>query len=670
MKHKNIKTQGKKRQALELLQKKRLLEAKALYNDICMIDPRDAEAWFMQGVVNGILGLFDESARCSQQALAIRPDYFEACANLGNALRFLGRLDEAMQVFAHAIRLQPAAAEVHSNLGAVYFSAAKLDEAKACFLKAVALQANYADAWFNLGKVNEKLGMPDEAAAAYRKTLTLRPEFAEAHNSLGVMLQRQGDTEKALSHFEQALRLRPDHVEARSNLAGVFTEQRRLDEAIANYRQVLANQPHYVEGYRNLGRALELHGELDAARQCYQDALRLEPDSALAHNSLGNVLFKQDCFDEALARFTRAVQLKPDYAIAWFNEGLMHRELGRPGEALKSFNMALAADPELKVAHWDRALALLATGEFEKGWIEYEWGFHNGERSVQDASLQRWHNETIADHSLLVCAEQGIGDQIMFASCLPEAMERAAGCVIECEPRLVTLFGRSFPAATVVSRFRAGDRQWMSWLPPLDVYVPIGSLPRYFRRSVAGFPQRPAYLVADAQRRDYWRQRFNSLGDGLKVGISWRGGARARAARLRSTTLPQWQEILATPGVQFINVQYGDCRDALAAARKDQGVAIHHFEESDPIKDQDDFAAQLAALDLVISVDNATVHMAGALGVPIWTLLPFAAEWRWLLERDDSPWYPSMRLYRQPERDDWVSVFARVAAALRALAQR
>lgn len=670
MKHKNIKTHGKKRQALELLQKKRLLEAKAAYHDICTIDARDAEAWFMQGVVNGLLGLFDDSARCSQQAIRLRPDYVEAYANLGNALRYLGHFDEAIHALQHALRLQPASAEAHNNLGAAYFAAGRHDDARRCFNSAVATHAGYADAWFNLGKVSEKLGILDEARVAYQKTLALRPNFAEAHNSLGVVWQRHGDTEKALSHFEQALRLRPDHIEARSNLAAVYTEQRRLDDAIANYRQVVAGQPRYLDGYRNLGRALELKGDLDAARVCYQQALTVDPDSAFIYSALGNVLYKQGDVEEALNLFGRAVQLKPDYATAWFNQGLMHRELGRPREALESFNMALAADPELKIAHWDRALALLATGELEKGWIEYEWGFHNGERTVQDASLRRWNNEPIEGHSLLICAEQGIGDQIMFASCVPDALQRAARCVIECEPRLVTLFERSFPDATVVSRFRAGDRQWMSWLPALDVYVPIGSLPRYFRGRVTDFPPRRHYLVADAQRRDYWRKCFDALGGGLKVGISWRGGAKARAARLRSTTLPQWREILMMPGVQFINVQYGECRDALTAARSDPGVEIHHFEESDPLKDQDDFAAQLAALDLVISVDNATVHMAGALGVPVWTLLPFACEWRWLMERDDTPWYPSMRLFRQPARDDWASVFTRVAGELRTLARR
>jgi hypothetical protein len=287
---------------------------------------------------------------------------------------------------------------------------------------------------------------------------------------------------------------------------------------------------------------------------------------------------------------------------------------------------------------------------------------------MNHTSLPCWNGEPLDGKNVLVCAEQGIGDQIMFASCLPDLISRINHCVVECESRLVPLFERSFPGTSAIPRHGGNQLERTAVLSTLDVHVPLGSLPRYFRRDIRAFTAHDGFLKVDHDRRDNWRERFASVGEGLRIGVSWRGGSKGKEARQRSTLLSQWWEICSVTGTHFINVQYGDCRAELATAEQ-QGIKIHHYEESDPLKDMDDFAALLQALDLVISVDNATVHMAGALGVPVWTLLPYVADWRWLRDRSDSPWYPSMRLFRQPTLGDWNNVFVKAAKELRQLAE-
>jgi hypothetical protein len=261
------------------------------------------------------------------------------------------------------------------------------------------------------------------------------------------------------------------------------------------------------------------------------------------------------------------------------------------------------------------------------------------------------------DGVLLVYSEQGVGDEIFFASCMGDVLTKARNCLVECDPRLVALYSRSFPNAEVIASTRNTEHDSNVHLPSFDLQIPIGSLPRHFRRSLDSIPQRRRYLVPNPTLQEKWTERFAELGDGLKVGISWRGGKQEISRRRRSTRLDQWEAVLSRPGVSFVNLQYGDCVEELEELYRTSGVQIHDWNDADPLVDLDGFAAQISALDLVISIDNATVHMAGALGVDVWTLLPFSPDWRWLLNRDDSPWYPSIRLFRQSRIGEWDDVF-------------
>jgi hypothetical protein len=309
------------------------------------------------------------------------------------------------------------------------------------------------------------------------------------------------------------------------------------------------------------------------------------------------------------------------------------------------------------------ALALLTKGNFAHGWRKYEWRFLKKGSCPPPFPYPHWDGSLLKGKTLFVYAEQGIGDEIMFASCLQEVIDIADLCIVECDKRLVPLFSRSFPKAKFLARV-SSDQLSLTELPPADMKVAMGTLPLFLRPSLASFPQRKAYLFADVREVEGWRELYKTLGEGLKIGISWQGG-KGYVRRIRSIPLVQWGKLLSIPGIHFVNLQYGDCTAELEKIKEKLGTTIHHWEDADPLKELDGFAAKIAALDLVISVDNSTVHMAGALGVPVWTLLPFNCDWRWMQEFEDTPWYPAMHLFRQKTQGDWCEVFDRVVVALK-----
>jgi hypothetical protein len=241
---------------------------------------------------------------------------------------------------------------------------------------------------------------------------------------------------------------------------------------------------------------------------------------------------------------------------------------------------------------------------------------------------------------------------------LPDVIEQGISCLIECDERLIPLFERSFPKFSAIKRITV-DEDYPDEILQSDIKIPIGSLPSLFRKDINSFPDRKSYLIPDNKEVVKWSGRFAELGKGLKIGISWRGGTTPNIIHRRSVTLDKWAELFSLSGIHFINLQYGDCKEELSKAKEKLGISIHDWADSDPLIDLEDFAAQIAALDLVVSVDNSTIHMAGALGVPVWVLLPFICEWRWLLNREDTLWYPTMRLFRQPSPGEWGSVITK-----------
>jgi tetratricopeptide (TPR) repeat protein len=480
----------------------------------------------------------------------------------------------------------------------------------------------------------EQIAEAEKIAAQIVRQL---PDCAAALVLLGIIARKTARSQDAIDWLRKACCCRPGDAAIHAEFGRALADCRRFDEAVAEFRRAIELNPADAGVCLNLGAAL---GQMD------------EPG-------------------EALPWCRRAVELAPNDAIAQFNRGNMARALGLLEEATAALATAVRLAPDFAAAHWNLGYCYLLAGDFRRGWGAHEWRVAAGEVAIDDYPQPRWKGESLEGRTILIHGEQGIGDEILFASCLPEVIQRAAHCVVVCEPRLVPLFRRSFARATVCGFSRRQDRQGAQLageIARIDVQIPTGSLPLFLRPARDSFPLREQFLTADPGRVAEWRRRLGDLGPGLKIGISWRTGGQPGERRMRTTALEQWRGLLSLPGICWVNLQYGDCVDELAAARREIGVEIHDWPEADPLVEMDAFAAKVAALDLVLSVDNSTVHLSGALGVPTWAFLPHVPSWRWTIADSRSVWYPSLRLFRQTERGDWSALLARVGQMLATVA--
>jgi tetratricopeptide (TPR) repeat protein len=346
--------------------------------------------------------------------------------------------------------------------------------------------------------------------------------------------------------------------------------------------------------------------------------------------------------------------------------GNCYLHVGRFEEAAEMYDHVLKYEPKSFHARLNRAHYRLASEMFQEGWADYRYRFHASSVALRALPFPDWRGEALEGKRLLIFAEQGLGDEIMFASCFPEIIARAAHCFIECEKRLEPIFRRSFPGATILPAVGKHEPPWLRTIGPIDYQVAAGDLPSYLRNAWADFPRHAGYLKADPARVAHWRARLDALGPGLKVGISWRGGTPATRSSARTIPLPAWLPLLQTAGCRFVSLQYGKAAEELAAFGSQAPLPIAHW--PDAIDDYDETAALVCALDLVISVCTAIIHLTGALGRPVWVMVPAVPEWRYLRKGEALPWYPSARLFRQAELWQWAPVVQRVEGALASLA--
>ena len=536
-----------------------------------------------------------------------------------------------------------------------------------------------------------------EAERSLLHALDLEHDFAAAHFELGLTYRDQGNFEEAADYFQLAAHFAPDMAAASFALGGALTKLERLDPAKAAYREGLAHDPRDSAAWLDLGNLHKMTGDLSAAIDCYRSAVTCDAASADAQCRLGYALYKTGCYTESRRCFDAALTLRPDMVEARHNLSLLLLETGHAAEALSGFQQVLTGNPSITesracvahalrdlgrldeaIAYYDevlaldpqftdavinRSYALLMKGDYAGGWTAYERRFSSGALVARDFPYPQWRGETLTGKRILVYAEQGLGDEIMFASCVPDLLQQATHCVIECNKRLAALFRRSFPGAHVHGADKSDDKGWLGRLPQIDCQVAIGSLPRHFRGTRAAFPSRDGYLVADMGRGESWRKKLAS-GPVLRVGIAWQGGTLHSRKFTRSTVLSQWLHLLRSEGAAFYALQYGDIAGELEELRVQSGVSVTHI--GGAADDIDELAAIISALDLVISIDNTVAHLAGALGKPVWTLLSCSPEWRYPRQGDVMPWYPSLRPYRRGYGEGWEPVFERVTKDLAA----
>jgi tetratricopeptide (TPR) repeat protein len=499
-------------------------------------------------------------------------------------------------------------------------------------------------------------GRLDEAAAFYRRVLKARPSHADALHLLGLIAYQRGQHQEAVSQIRRAIAAN-DRIAAYHNSLGVaLLADSQPAPAAACFHRALALDPGYAEAHNNLGNALAMQRDVTAAEACYRQALAIRPEYAEAHANLAASLLRQRRMEEAEAACRQALAIQPRYATAYTTLGRIFSEQGRYGEAFKAYEKAIALHPAHAEARTNRALLLLLHGRFAEGFVEYEWrwraqGFATPTR---DFSQPLWDGSDLGGRSILVHAEQGKGSAIQFVRYVPLVVARNGRVVLECHRPLARLFGSLASAHQgAVEVVVKGDA-----LPPFDVQIPLMSLPRLFTRSLETIPQGIPYLEPSADAVAAWQTRLSTIA-GPRVGLTWAGNRLHANDHNRSLPPSLLKALLEKEGISFVSLQIGEGSDAGGSL---PGAAM--FDPTPDIGDFDDTAAIITQLDLVISVDTAVAHLAGALGRPVWLMLPFDPDWRWLLDREDSPWYPTMRLFRQTRPGDWTGVLERVGVAL------
>ena len=552
-------------------------------------------------------------ARLCHEVLARDPEYFDALFLSGVIAAENGNLEAAADFLTRATRVNPESLTAHLR-------------------RAVTMQ---------------RLDRYAEALQSYDMVTAIDPAMAEAHNNRGVMLYKLERYEEAVSSHDNAIRLNPAFVDAQLNRGAALTRLGRCEEALSSYRACLALDTTDTRALSNCAVTLRELGRHAEALQMCARALSLQPDDAEYLLNLGNTLRDLGRNEDALLVYERAIALRENYTSAFYNRGNALKAMNRLESAIDSFAQAIRLQNDFIPAHWNSALCRLLLGDFDNGWPGYEWRWteQSGINTPLSTTRPRWTPDCGA-RRLLIWPEQGVGDEIMFGCLLPEARRLAPELIVMLDTRLIPLFSRSMPDIRFVPKSPTFDEN------RYDTHLPIGSLCQYLRPNAEAFARTPrACLRADPVRSAALRAELQVPGKRL-CGISWRSGG-LKTGLERSLPLSELVAALDSLDLTLVNLQYGNVDAEIEAHNAAHRLQVQRCASVDVFNDLDGLAALVAACDEVISVDNTTVHLGGALGVPVSVLLPFHPDWRWQLKRTDSPWYPSLTLLRQHEPGNW-----------------
>lgn len=536
-------------------------------------------------------------------------------------------------------------------------------DAERYYRRALALDARSVDAHYLLGALLGESGDLDAAALHLDQALAGKADFAKAHVARGNIYILRGERRAARASYELALRYDPVHAAAHFNLGLLIQNENACDKALQHYECAYGHAPDIPDLLRNLTLALIEHGRYEDAKLLLGQVPEHAPRFLDALKCMGLVLQKMHRPEEALQYYLRARAMDGNDPELFNNFGIVLQDLGRLDSALEHYSTAIALRPDFVLARFHRALAYLLRHEFARGWPDYELRFKSADQPQRPTQFPVWDGGALAGKRLLVFAEQGLGDEIMFASCLPDVVAASEQCFIECSDKLETLLRRSFPRATVYVANADKALPRIIHEANIDLQIPIGSLPLHLRSTRADFPRHRGYLQADPRLTSDWQKRLAALGPGLKVGISWQGGTYKSRQPVRSLPLARWSPILQSRNAQFVDLQYTENGVELGQVRATTGVVVHSWDEVRT--DYEQTAALVMALDLVISVCTAVIHLGGALGKPVWVMAPYIPEWRYGLAGEVMPWYPSVRIFRQPAYGEWDTVIRQIAQSLR-----
>ena len=641
--------------AHQLAQSGDLAGAAQLCRAIVAREPSHFYALFMLGTIEGQFRQFDQAAEHLGRAVRIDPRSPEAFTSYGNVLLEQKHHDDAIEALNKAIRLQPGNLNALIYRGLALAESGRNEAALKDFDRALQVSPQSIFALHNRANALIALNRPKDARISIETLLKLAPGYVPALSNYAIFLTSEKKHKEALAVLDRALGIEADNPELLNARGNVLLALKRYEEALANYDRAVLLKPDAAGFQISRGNLFAELGHHDEALAAYEKSIALNPGGPEGHLNRANMLMEQNRLEEALEACERSIALRPDYAPALVLKGNILLHSGRPEDAAAAYDSAVTERPDYAEAHYHRGSALLLRGHFERGWRDFEHRWQVADCGFDRPVLQarEWRGEKLGGRSIVVYAEQGMGDSMQFARFLPRLAASGARVTFLCHPRLVRLF-RPFAAAMEVTAFSDAERRF-------DFQCALMSLPERFGVGLRDLPGSVPYLFAETTLVAKWRSRIGNKG--FRIGICWQGNPLGKIDRGRSIPLAKYQPLAAVPGVRLISLQKTHGLDQLAHLPAGMNVeTLGVFDEGEDAFI--DTAAIMQGLDLVITSDSAPAHLAGALGCPIWVAVKRVPDWRWMLEGGDSPWYPSMRLFRQPAREDWDSVFAAMAEAL------
>lgn len=635
----------------------RLPQAETIYRQILAVSPDHADSLHLLGLIAHQTGRSEAALELIRRAIAINPTFEAYHNNLGGVLVDMERYDEAIVAFERALAIRPDYPEVHYNLSKALRLSGHFETAAEHCRTALRSRPDYAEAHNNLGAALQEQGRLGEAKAEFTEALRLNPNLPDGHFNMGNVLRLQGRFSQALPYAERALAMQPNSASAYSNLGAVLEGLNRIDEAIACFEQGLAKDARSVEILANLATAYQARGNIDQALESCQRALAIKPGFIPALVNLGGALQEQGHIDLAVEQYRAALAKNPNAADAHASLSDALRNLGRLDESRMHCERAIELRAEHPEGQFNLGLLDLITGNFASGWEAYEARWRQtGALHKPDLAEPEWDGSPAPGKTLLIYAEQGLGDTLQFVRYARLVRQRVGRLVFQSPRALYRLLST---VEGIDQLLTAG-----SPFPSFDVQLPLLSVARVLQTRLDTIPAEVPYLSAPAAEIERWAEKLDGLSSGeFRVGIAWAGNPRHRRDAFRSIPPQFFARLSESPGVRFFSLQKET--HASPWPREARPLVDLTTELSDFV----DTAALVKNLDLVICCDTSVAHLAGALAVPVWVAMPATLDWRWLVDREDSPWYPTMRLFRQTELGKWDDVFERVGHALAGLAR-
>lgn len=634
-----------------LQQQGKFQDSQECYQKIIKISPDNYLSYSNLGLALIKQGLMTEAIKVLRQSIKLNPNYFQSYYLLAGALTEEKQYQEAIETLRQVIKLKPDHFEAYYNLGCALQTQGKYAEASDIFRQVIKLNPNFYLVYNSLGFNLEKQGLYKEAQATFDEAIKFKPDFALAYNNLGLVLAKQQLLSESRDAFLQAIKYDSNYSEAYNNLALIQKDLKQYQEAISNFKQAITLQSDYVVAYSNLGNLYQELGRNEEAEEILEKAIEINPSYAITYSNLGNLLQQIDRFEDAEKVLRKAVELQQDYAQAYINLGVTLYKQRFLEEAEKLFRQGLELESGNQDAHLNLGLLLLLTQRFNEGFPEYQWRFKTNQITLPEFTKPEWKGEDLHDKSILLISEQGLGDTLQFIRYASILKQKGAIVKLCCQKQLISLCLNIDDLNQVVQLQKNINCDY-------DYYAPIMGLPHLLGET-------PDTLTTNIPYITNWQQADLKLPTlpniKYKIGIVWASDIRNKNLyKQKSCAIEFFIKLLDIKDISLYSLQVGVDSDLINPYLDTSKV----FNISPFLQDFIDTASAVSQLDLIISIDTAVAHLAGAMGKPVWNLLPYVPDWRWFLEKNDTPWYPTMRLFRQPKLDDWVSVFVEVGNSL------